>query len=39
MRRLVAAFACLAWLGLPDAASADGLMRIQAGAFWMGRDY
>src|SRR2546425_910413 len=39
MRRLVPALACLAWLGLPNAAaSADGLMLIQAGAFWMGRD-
>jgi iron(II)-dependent oxidoreductase len=38
MRRLVSALACLAWLGLPNAASADGLMLIQAGAFWMGRD-
>jgi formylglycine-generating enzyme required for sulfatase activity len=38
MRRFVPALACLAWLGLPALAGADGLMLIRAGAFWMGRD-
>jgi iron(II)-dependent oxidoreductase len=38
MRRFVPALACLAWLGLPGLASADGLMLVKAGAFWMGRD-
>ncbi len=38
MRRFVPALACLAWLGLPALAWADGLMLIRAGAFWMGRD-
>lgn len=38
MRRLVATLAGLAWLGLSGVARADGLMLIQAGAFWMGRD-
>src|SRR5438105_1984083 len=38
MRRFVPALACLVWVGLPVLASADGLMLIQAGAFWMGRD-
>ena len=38
MRRLVSALAGLTWLGLSSVACADGLMLIQAGAFWMGRD-
>jgi formylglycine-generating enzyme required for sulfatase activity len=36
--RLVAAVLALAVHAFPSAAAADGIMLVQAGAFWMGRD-
>ena len=36
--RLVAALVAVTALALPSAAASDGIMLVQAGAFWMGRD-